>query len=335
MNTRKAVILINVGTPDKANVKSIFKYLTAFLNDKRVIDMPPLFRFFLVNFIIIPFRLNKALSRYRMIWTDKGSPLLLNTLKLKGKLQEVLDENIDVYAGMRYGNPSLKTLLKTLEKKNFSKIIFFPLFPQYASATTGTVTEQILREISSWNIIPEIRIISQFYDLPGFSLAFSERIKECKPEKYDHVLFSFHSLPMKHILKTHPFNDIESCNCIVEMPSHGSNCYKAACYETTRNIVAAAGIKSENYTVCFQSRLKGKWLSPSTEEIIIQKATEGYKNILVVSPSFVSDCLETIYDIEFEAAELFQKHGGNKLKLVGSLNDQDIWVNAIKGKVME
>ncbi len=327
---RNAVILINIGTPNKADRISVYKYLKAFLNDKRVIDLPAILRFFLVNFIIIPFRLNKSLGRYRKIWTEKGSPLLFHTLNLKNKLQEAMQGEYDVYACMRYGNPSLKKLFKELEHKNYLKITIFPLFPQFASATSGSVIEKAEKELSHWNIMPIVKIVSQFYDHPGFSGAFAERINACNHERYEHVLFSFHSLPLRNIQRLHPEQDPETCYCTREMPSHGNYCYKAACYETARLIAASAGIAKEKYTVCFQSRLKGKWLSPFTGETIIRKTEEGCKDILVVSPSFVSDCLETIYDIGMEAAELFRKHGGNKIQLVESLNDLDLWVSTIK-----
>ena len=327
---RNAVILINVGTPNKADRISVYKYLTAFLNDKRVIDLPAISRFVLVNFIIIPFRLNKSLGRYRKIWTVNGSPLLFHTLNLKNKLQELMPGEYDVYACMRYGKPSLKALFKKLEHNNYSKIIIFPLFPQFASATSGTVIEKVRKELSHWNVTPIVKVVSQFYDHPGFIKAFADRINSCNHESYDHVLLSFHSLPLRYIQKLHPEQDPETCSCTKEMTFHGNFCYKAACYETARLIAASAGITKERYTVCFQSRLKGKWLSPFTQETIVRKAKEGCKNILVVSPSFVSDCLETIYDIEMEAAELFRKHGGSKLQLVESLNDQDGWVSTIK-----
>ena len=334
MFKKTAVIIVNVGTPEKTSVLSVYKYLTAFLNDKRVIDIPLLFRFLLVNFIIIPFRINKSLGRYRKIWTAKGSPLLFHTMNLKDKLQAYLPAEYDVYAGMRYGNPSLKKTIEALEGKKYSKIIVLPLFPQYASATTGMIIEQIFNELSHWDVISNVRTISRFYDHPGFLEAFSEKIQACSPEKYDHVLFSFHSLPLNQIKNVHPDVEPENCSCIHEMPAHGALCYKASCYDTARRLAVSTGIRKESYSICFQSRFKGKWLSPFTEDVIIQKAGEGCKNLLVVSPSFTADCLETIYDITIEANELFSNHGGRKLHLVESLNDSDLWVKAIKEIVM-
>lgn len=327
---KTAVILINVGSPDKPTKKHVRRYLSEFLNDPMVIDLPFLLRKILVNLIIIPFRTGKSTKLYKKIWTKEGSPLIVNTQKLTGKLNDYASDGYRFYAAMRYGQPSLETVLGIVKKKTFDEVVLFPLFPQYASSTSGTAEKKARQILSKWQETPLVRIVEQFYNHPAFINAFAERIKSYDPDTYDQIIFSYHGLPERHIRKTHPDRDVKQCRCDKEMPSWGKACYRATCYATTKLLAESAGIKPSQFTIAFQSRLSKNWLSPFTEDLVKAYAQQGIKKILVIAPSFVSDCLETTYEIGKEYRELFIKHGGKELRLVESLNDSELWVEAIK-----
>jgi ferrochelatase len=327
---RIAVLLVNVGTPDEPTVPAVRRYLFRFLNDRRVIDLPLIPQKLLVNLIIVPFRAPKSTKLYKMLWTPKGSPLMVNAEKNRSKLQAALGDAYEVFIAMRYENPSLKNVLRQIRDNRFEKLIVFPVFPQYASSTTGTVGQFVFREIAGWNVMPEVKMISQFYDHPLFVQAFAERIKEYKPETWDHVIFSYHGLPVRQIRKAHPQVDPAGCSCEKALPGHGRFCYRATCYDTTRLLAGTLNMKPENYSVAFQSRLDKNWLEPFTDATLIKKAREGCKRILVVAPAFVADCLETTVEIGIEYQQLFEKHGGEKVQLVESLNDHPLWIETMK-----
>lgn len=326
---KTAIVLLNVGTPDQPNVKSVRRFLSEFLNDPYVINIPWFFRKLLVNLIIVPFRAPKSTKLYQQLWTKSGSPLLIHAENLKAKLQDKLGNSFRVYAAMRYGNPSIKKALLEISKSDFKKIVLVPLFPQFAASTTETAVQKVLNEARSIVNLPKIEVIDQFYAQPEFIDAWVSRINEYQLGTYDHVLFSYHGLPLSHIAQVHPEQKVSECSCELEMPKHGHHCYKATIYETTRLLVKHLGIKKEDYSVGFQSRLTNKWLSPFTDEIIQQLAKEGHKRILILAPAFVADCLETKVELGIEYAEIFQNAGGEKLQLVESLNDSEAWVNAL------
>lgn len=328
-NTKKAVILVNVGTPDKPEVKSVRRFLTQFLNDRRVIDIPWLAQKILVNLIIVPFRAKNSTRLYEQLWTPEGSPILIYLNRLSEKLQDFLGSNYQVFPTMRYGNPSLKKALEEIKNGNFEEVIVFPLFPQYASSTTGTVIDYVMNKIKKWPVIPQVRFQGQFYEDPDFIKAFTERIKSYHPEEFDHVIFSYHGLPLRHIKRVHPKISSAACTCTKEMPEHGKTCYKATCYHTTRLLASELGLPSSAYTVAFQSRLSRKWLSPFTDETVVKLAKKGAKKLLIVSPAFVADCLETTVELGIDYSNLFKKNGGEVLLLVDSLNDSDLWMRTV------
>lgn len=330
MTKKTAVLLVNLGTPDSPSEKDVRKFISEFLNDARVIDIPFILRKLLVNLIIVPFRTKKTSKLYQKLWTEKGSPILTYGILLKNKLNKLLDNRHEVFLAMRYGNPNLKNILHEIKAKQFAKIIILPLFPQYASSTTGSIIEKAMRIIQKWNYIPEIKVISEFYQNPNYINAWISQIKKQDIADFDHILFSYHGLPEKHVESTH---DNKSCNyfkCETEINQQNHSCYRAQCYENTRLIAHKLNLNKENYTVCFQSRFSRKWLSPFTDELIIQKAKKGDKKILVISPSFTADCLETVVEIGIDYQKLFVAHGGEKIQLVKSLNDNDLWVGTIK-----
>ena len=320
---KKAVLLINIGTPDKPEKKQVRKYLTEFLNDERVIDIPWIARKILVNLIIIPFRTSKSTELYKTLWTDKGSPLLFYAKQLEQKLQNETGSEYDFFTAMRYGNPSLNDVLDNIKDKNYDEIILVPMFPQYASSTTGSLLDFAFKKTSNWYVIPAIKSINQFYDHPAFINSFVEQIKREEPDSYDHIIFSYHGLPNSQVEKTHPEISPVNCSCENEMPVHGKYCYKATCYETTRKLAGALQLEPEKYTVSFQSRLSKKWLTPFTDEVVKSLAEKSKKKILIAAPAFVTDCLETIVELDVEYKELFLESGGEKLTMVKSLNDED------------
>lgn len=336
MKSKTGVLLVNLGTPDSPSVRDVRKYLFEFLNDPRVIDLPWILRKFLVNIIIVPFRAPKSAKIYEQLWTEKGSPLLIYGISVKEKLQSALGDDFDVELAMRYQSPSMENVLEKMRKTQHQRLIIVPLFPQYASATTGSVIEKAMKIINKWWVIPELKFAGQFYDNENFINSFAERAKGIQLDEYDHILFSYHGLPVRQVDKV--YVDGKPChdhNCENEITEDNKFCYKAACYATTRLIAGKLNLKIENYTVCFQSRLNKDWLEPFTDKIIIQKAREGAKKLLVFSPAFVADCLETIVEIGIDYQKLFKEHGGEEIKLVESLNDHPMWIETLKKLILK
>ncbi len=329
------VLLIQLGTPDSPSVPDVRKYLSEFLNDPRVIDISYILRKILVNLIIVPFRAPKSAKIYKMLWTEKGSPLLFNSVSLKEKLQSALGSKYEVELAMRYKNPSMKSVLERMQKKGYEKIIILPLFPQYASASTGSAIDKAMKIIKTWWIIPDIKIISQFYDNEDYINSVVVKGKQHNFSDYDHILFSYHGLPVRQVNKV--YSDGKPCEnhkCETEINEDNKYCYKAACYATTRLLVEKLNIPKQNYTVCFQSRLNKNWLEPFTDKVIAELAHKGVKKLLVFSPAFVADCLETTVEVAHDYLQLFKANGGEKLQLVESLNDSPEWVEAIKNMVL-
>ncbi len=327
---RTALLLINLGTPDAPTIKSVRRYLSQFLNDKQVITVPWLFRKLLVNLFIIPFRLKNSTRLYRQLWTPEGSPLAIYIKLLKEKLQKKVDPSTTVYAAMRYQHPSLKSTLDDIHKEKFDRLLVLPLFPQFATSSTGSTINEVNRIVKKWTIRPDVRFITSFYNHPGFIDAFYTRIRSYKPETYDFIIFSFHGLPNSHIAKAHGEKTMDNCRCETDLAEHGQFCYRAACYHTARLLAEHLSLSTDQYGITFQSRLSKNWLSPFTDQMLIELAGKGYKRVLIVAPAFVADCLETIVEIGIEYKQLFIAHGGEQLTLVESLNAEDYWVEGVQ-----
>ena len=329
---RTGVLIVNLGTPDSPSTSDVRKYLSEFLNDPRVIDIHPIARMLLVNLIIVPFRSSKSAKLYKEIWREDGkSPLLYYSEAQLKMLRNELGENYDVQLAMRYQSPSIDQALTHYQKKFYKKIIVLPLFPQYASASTGSVQEKIMKIVSKWEIVPEIEFISGFCDNTDFIKAWQTIGEKHDHTKYDHVLMSFHGLPERQIKKGDSFDYCLKDGCCDILTDKNAFCYKAQCYQTARKLAEALQIPEDKYTICFQSRLgKDPWIKPYSDAIIKERAKKGDKNILAFAPAFVSDCLETVYEISVEYNELFKEHGGEKIQLVESLNDSPEWIKAMK-----
>ncbi len=333
---KTCVLLINLGTPDSPSVKDVRKYLFEFLNDPRVIDINPIGRFFLVNFIIVPFRSPKSAKIYKELWTDKGSPIMIYGESVKEKLQKELGNDFEVELAMRYKNPGLDEVCARMEKRGYEKIIILPLFPQYASASTGSAIEKAMKLISKWWVIPEIKIISQFYNDENYLNCVIEQSKKYHLNDYDHILFSYHGLPVRQVDKV--YSDGKPCtdhNCEEEINEDNTYCYKATCFATTRMLAEKLNLPKERYTVCFQSRLDKDWLEPFSDKVVEEWAKKGAKKLLVFSPAFVADCLETTVEIGIEYQKIFKDNGGEKVQLVESLNDHPMWINTLKKIVLK
>lgn len=335
---KTAVVLVQLGTPDSPKVSDVRRYLSEFLNDPRVIDVPWLLRKILVNLIIVPFRAPKSAKIYRELWDMSNgiSPLITHTENLKTKLEDkFINDNVQFFIAMRYQNPSIKNVLNQVKRGDFDQIIFLPLFPQYASASTGSAMEACMKEVSKWWVIPEIKVINQFYDNEGYINTQAELAKELGVENYDHVIFSYHGLPERQVDKVYhePTDLCGDQPCETEINDKNKFCYKATCYATTRLIAAKLGINELNYTVSFQSRLDKKWLRPFSDEVVEERAKKGDKKILVFSPAFVADCLETLIEIGDEYQEIFEEHGGEKVQLVPSCNAHPLFVDGMEKEI--
>ncbi|MBC7694147.1 MAG: ferrochelatase [Burkholderiales bacterium] len=332
MKQKTAILLLQLGTPDSPKKSDVRKYLTQFLNDPRVIDIPWLARTLLVNGIIVPFRSGNSSKLYKAIWDEKtGSPLLKHTLDLQKKLQAAVGEDVKVEMAMRYQSPGMENVMERMKKEGYHKIIIFPLFPQYASSSTGSALQEFMRIVSKWWVIPELKIISQYYDNEDYINCIVNRAKAHDFSKYDHIIFSYHGLPERQVDKV--YEDGYLCkdhHCETELTDVNYYCYKAGCYQTTNTLVKKLNIPEDKYTVSFQSRLDNKWLTPFSDKVVEELAKKGAKNLLVFSPAFTADCLETIYEIGTEYQEIFHEHGGEKIQLVESLNSGDDWVETIK-----
>lgn len=331
---KTAVLLMNVGSPDEPKTGAVWRYLTEFLNDKRVIDLPWLLRKFLVNFIIIPFRVKNSTKLYKLLWTEKGSPLIYHSYEMKQKLQTKLGDDFEVFVAMRYQKPDYKRAIRQIKEQGFKKLVLFPLYPHYAMSTTETTVVAVEQELKKQNIDLDLRVIDQFYNHPKFLKAFAAQGRKYNPESYDHIVFSYHGLPNRHLEKIHPGITVEQCSCPVSMPEHGHHCYRATCYATSRLLAKELGLTPENYSVAFQSRLDNKWMEPFTDEVLLAKLKERKKRILVFAPAFVTDCLETIIEIGDEYKAEFLKKGGEKLQLVESLNAQPAWIDTMSDLVL-
>ena len=261
--SKTGVLLVNVGTPDSPETVDVWSYLRQFLMDGRIIDIPYWRRLLLVNLIIAPFRAPKSAKEYRKIWSEEGSPLMYHSRKFKEQMQHKLGDEFTVALAMRYQNPSIDSTLETLQQQRPSSIIAFPLFPQYASATVGSVHEKVMQVFHKWPEIPKIRFIDSFFDHPKMI-----RTLACLGERqfvqgsFDHVLFTFHGLPVRQLTKGNP-DCLGADSCCDTIHARNHLCYRAQCFATFRLLAEALDLEESDYTVSFQSRLgKDPWIQP-------------------------------------------------------------------------
>lgn len=328
---KKGVLLVNLGTPDAPTKPAVYRYLKQFLLDARVIDYPWLGRNLLVRGIILPFRTGNSTKLYQALWTDEGSPLMVYGRRLTQGVQKELGDDYVVELAMRYQNPSIESAVGKLLNAGVREITVLPLFPQYASATTGSVHQEVMRVLSKEQVIPEVHFISSYHDYAPMIEVFADNARHFDLESYHHILFSYHGLPQRQLLKADRTGHCKgSGDCCRTLTVNNQYCYSAQCYDTTRLLAEKLGLKAGAYTTCFQSRLgKEVWTQPYTIEVIKERAEKGDKKLLVFCPAFVADCLETIIEIGVEYQKEFEQLGGQKVDLVPSLNDHPKWIKAV------
>ena len=329
---KKGILLVNLGTPDSPEVSDVRTYLDEFLMDERVIDINAFQRTLLVKGIIVPFRSPKTSKLYKEIWDENGSPLLYYSKIQAAMLQEKLGEEYQVELAMRYQNPSIASGLDRLKAGLVESIQVIPLFPQYASASTGSVIQKVMELVSKWQTVPPISFINSFHDNELMIDTFAENAQKYQPESYDQILFSFHGLPERQLKKCdhtgqHCLKKDDCCSTLTDVNKF---CYSAQCHDTARLIAKRLNIPAEKYSVCFQSRLgKEPWVQPYTSDVLKELAEKGKKRLLVFCPAFVADCLETLYEVSVEYHEEFRALGGEEVQLVASLNDDPKFIEAL------
>ena len=327
---KRGVLLMNIGTPDEPTVDSVRNYLREFLLDPDVIDLPAPIRHLLVRGVILRTRPKKIAPRYESIWMKDGSPLRVYTQRLAESLEENLDDTI-CQVGMRYGNPSIKEGLEKLREAGVEELLLAPLFPHHAQATTGSSLKHAYKQLAKIKWFPDISELGDFPDDPNFIEPLSDSIR---PHLSDdtHLLFSYHGLPVSHVKRTdstgmHCQKVDECCSQDVEA---NSRCYAHQCMMTTFSVVETLGLEREEWSVSYQSRLgPAKWLEPSTMRTVEKLANEGKKNLVIVSPAFVADGLETLEELDMEIRDHFINNGGENLLVVKCLNDDEKWVSGL------
>lgn len=337
MKNKKALLLVNLGSPDSATPKAVRKYLNEFLMDKRVIDIPYLIRRFIVSAFVLPSRPKASAHAYQAIWWDGGSPLIVLSQRLKQCLEKGLD--FPVSLAMRYGNPSIKNTLKELLKEEALEEIFLvPLYPHYAMSTTETVVEEVKSSLRSLRASVKLRVLPPFYEEPLYIQSLYESAREYLEREYDHLLFSFHGLPERHLRKRDPTRShclqVENC-CEIASPAH-QLCYRHQVFRTMEAFVKLSDLPRGKYSLTFQSRFgKDVWLSPFADQEIPRLAREGVKRLLVICPGFTTDCLETLEDVGIRGKESFLNEGGEEFHLIPCLNDHPTWVETLKKWALE
>jgi len=327
------LLLLNLGTPASTDRAEVRRYLAQFLSDPRVVDIPGWQRWLVMNLFVLPRRPKRSAEAYSKIWTDRGSPLLFHTQDLAKKVQERLGPEVVVEAAMLCGEPSLQSVLERMTGQGIDRIVVFPLYPQYASATTGSTLQAVFDWAGErWNV-PSLQVVPSFFDHPAFIDAFAEVarpvLERLNPEL---VFFSFHGLPERQIFKGDPTGShcLKRENCC-ETPGQGSrNCYRAQCVATGRLLADRLSIPEEKYRLCFQSRLgRAVWIGPATDELLRQEAAAGCRRAAILSPAFVADCLETIEELGIRGVETWRESGGETLELIPCPNSSDSWADAV------
>lgn len=331
-STKTGILLVNTGTPDSPAVGDVRRYLRQFLSDPRVIDMPALARWLLLELIILPTRPRKSAEAYRKIWTPQGSPLRLHGVSLAEALQAQL-RGCEVRLAFQFGNPSIPSQIDALRDLGCDRLLVVPLFPHYAAASFGSTAAAVMAEAATRWVVPSVQIIEPFWDAPEFLGAVAAAVREHLAQfEPDHILLAYHGVPERHCSRTDSTGGrcLKSPGCCDQLVAANRNCYRAQCMATSRALIAALQLDPARTTTAFQSRLgRIPWIRPYADEVITELAKQGVKKLLVVEPSFVADCLETLEEIGLRGAEDFRAAGGAELQLVPSLNTREVWVQGL------
>jgi ferrochelatase len=330
----KGVLLVNLGSPDSPSVTDVRRYLREFLMDGRVLDVNWVVRFCIVHFAILPFRPKQSAEAYHKIWTPAGSPLVVISRNVQAKLQQRV--SVPVELAMRYQNPSIPQAVRNLAQKGVDEVLLIPLFPHYAMSSFETAVERV-KEVAA-SLAPQMRLKVQppCFEDPDYIAALVGSAQEFLKRDYDHLLFSFHGLPERHLRKSDPTGRhclaTKDC-CTTASPAHAT-CYRAQCFKTVAAFVKQAGVPEGKYSISFQSRLgRDPWLKPYTDFELPRLAQKGVRKLLVMCPAFVSDCLETLEEIGLRGRATFLEAGGSESTLIPCLNDHPLWLEALQRMV--
>jgi protoporphyrin/coproporphyrin ferrochelatase len=327
--THKAVLLVNLGSPDSTSVPDVRRYLREFLMDGRVLDVPWPIRFCIVHFAILPSRPHQSAEAYRKIWLPEGSPLIVMGRRVQAELQRRV--RFPVELAMRYQHPSIRDALRRLGEAGANEVLLIPLFPHYAMSSWETAVLRVQQLAGRMHPRLSVRVAAPYYDDADYVKALVGSAANSFAQGYDHLLFSFHGLPERHLRKADPTGrhclTAENC-CAVDSPAHPT-CYRAQCFKTVAAFVKLAGVTK--YSVAFQSRLgRTPWLRPYTDEELLRLAADGVKRLLVICPAFVADCLETLEEVTIRGRETFLQAGGHELVQIPCLNDHPLWISTLE-----
>lgn len=332
MASTRALLLVNLGTPDSTSVDDVRRYLREFLGDPDVISLPAPLRFLLLEGVILRTRPKKSAEAYRKIWTERGSPLMFHSLDLVDRVRERVAPDTRVELAMRYGNPSIKSVLETLQRDGVDEICVFPLYPQYSRASTLTVEKKLKADCAALGYRPTLSWVPAFYDDPSFIDAFVEVGKKAMADfPFDKVLMSFHGYPERYLREDDPSGHhcLRRADCCDVDVDANKDCYKHQCVGTAKALNEKLGLRDDQVVTCYQSRLRDTWVKPFTDEVVVDAAKNGARRLLVFCPAFVADCLETLEEIALRAEEDFKAAGGETLRLVPSLNSEPVWADAV------
>lgn len=328
---KTGILLCNLGSPDSPAASDLRPYLREFLSDDRVLDAPKLIQQAVLNLVILPFRPKKSGEAYAKIWTDEGSPLVVSTFEIQEKLAERVD--LPIAVGMRYGNPSTESAIRELMAAGVEHLFLVPLYPHYAMSSYETAVvkvKEVMREVAPHM---ELSIQPPFWDDEDYIDALIEVAKPHLAEPYDMLLFSYHGVPERHIRKGDPSGCycLETKDCCEKVTPVQSMCYRAQCFGTSRIFARKMGIPKDKWMVSFQSRLgSDPWLKPATDTTLEHFPEQGIKKIAVICPAFISDCLETLEEINMEGREEFMEAGGEEFRYIPCLNSSDVWIDALE-----
>jgi protoporphyrin/coproporphyrin ferrochelatase len=330
----KAVLILNLGTPAEPTAKGLREFYKYFFSDPNVFDINPVGRWLLRNLVIQPFRAPKTAKDYAEIWMEGGSPLKVYADRLQSSLQDSFQragEDVLVLNGMAYSQPFIGDAMEQLEQEGRDEILVLPMFPQYSTATSASVFEAVNNAASRWQSPPNLHFINDLYAEPAFIRAWSILItRHLNDAEVDHVIFSYHGMPEKAILKADDANHCRFGVCCQKILEKNKLCYRAQCLATTRSIVGALAWDKDRYSVAFQSRFgRQEWIKPYLDNHLEDLLAQGKTRVAVVTPSFVSDCLETIHEIGIEYREQFVAGGGQEFQLLPNLNDDPTWFSAV------
>ena len=334
--SKRAVLLVNLGSPASTSVGDVRRYLREFLGDERVLDVPAPLRWLLLEGVILRTRPKKSAHAYASVWKPEGSPLVLTSMSVQKKLSETLGKDIPVYLAMRYGKPSIPDVLNQMKADGIEQVFLMPQYPHYAMSSWETVVVKVYQDAEKLFPTLKIDLLQPFYQDADYIEALYEVSAPYFSKPHDLLLFSYHGIPERHLRKGDPSKAhcMEVKDCCSHCSPVQSTCYRAQVFATTKALVKRAGITTDKYSVSFQSRLAGEpWLTPFTDKVLEEFPKQGVKKILVMCPAFVSDCLETLEEISVEAKETFIEAGGEEFEQIPCLNDQKPYIDFLAGRV--